>query len=242
MYLSKLVLNPRSRMVRRDLADCQSLHQTILSAFPAKSDGGGARQEFGLLHRLEPSRQGVAPVLLVQSLLAPDWKQLPVDYLAQLLRSTNPAVVPLSPFLGSLRQGERLRFRLRANPTRKVDTKSGPKGERRNGRRVKLKTEAEQVAWLQRKAAQGSFELLAVRTSADIPAVDVVDEGQATGWRRKADGHGVHLTFGTVLYDGYLRIIDPERFRQTVEAGLGSGKAYGFGLLSVGRLDCVRDS
>ena len=144
-------------------------------------------------------------------------------------------------FLDSLHPGERLRFRLRANPTKKVDTKSGPNGERRNGRRVKLKTEAEQVAWLRRKAAEASFEVLAVKASSDIAALDVIDEGQSTGWRQPGDGRGAHLIFGTVLYDGYLRVIDPEGFRQAVERGLGSGKAYGFGLLSVGRTDGVRE-
>jgi CRISPR system Cascade subunit CasE len=235
MYLSRLVLNPRSRLVRHDLADCQSLHRTVLSSFPIKSDGVGAREEFGVLHRLEPSRRGAAPVLLVQSAEAPDWSRLPPDYLAPSATSTNPAAVPLRSFLDSLQQGERLRFRLRANPTKKVDTKSGPNGERRNGRRVKLKTEAEQIAWLQRKASEGSFEVLAVKTSADSAALDVIDEGHAKGWRPGADGRLGHLTFGTVLYDGHLRIIDPEVFRRTLERGLGSGKAYGFGLLSVGR-------
>jgi len=185
MYLSRLVLNARSRVVRRDLADCQSLHRTVLAAFPSKSDDVGARKEFGVLHRLEPSRRGIAPVLLVQTVEAPNWSRLPPEYLAPSATSTNPAIVPLRSFLDSLHPGERLRFRLRANPTKKVDTKSGPNGERRNGRRVKLKTEAEQVAWLRRKAAEASFEVLAVKASSDIAALDVVDEGQSTGVSRE---------------------------------------------------------
>lgn len=235
MYLSRLLLNPRSRVVRRDLADCQSLDRSVLSAFPLKSDRAvGAREEFGVLHRLEPSRPGKLPVLLVQSAETPDWIQLPPDYLAPI-PDVNPATVSLRPFLDSLQPGERLRFRLRANPTKKVDTKSGPNGERRNGRRVKLKTEAEQVAWLQRKASEESFEVLAVHTSSDTLALNVIDQGQAKGWRPLSDQKAGHLAFGTVVFDGHLRIIDPDVFRRTMERGLGSGKAYGFGLLSVGR-------
>ncbi|MER3437012.1 MAG: type I-E CRISPR-associated protein Cas6/Cse3/CasE, partial [Chloroflexota bacterium] len=34
LYLSRLILNPRNREVRRDLADCQRLHQRIMTGFP----------------------------------------------------------------------------------------------------------------------------------------------------------------------------------------------------------------
>jgi CRISPR system Cascade subunit CasE len=235
MYLSRLVLNPRSRQVWHDLTDCQSLHRSVLAAFPLATGGNGTRDEFGVLYRLEPSRRGSAPVLLVQSRVAPEWGRLPSDYLAPSTSARNPSTTSLKPFLESIQAGEILRFRLRANPTRKVDTKSRTTGERRNGRRVKLKTEAEQVAWLRRKAAEGSFEVLTVRTAASAAAVDVIDERQLTGWRPAADGPARRLTFGAVLFEGHLRVADPEQFRRAIEHGLGSAKAYGFGLLSVGR-------
>jgi CRISPR system Cascade subunit CasE len=41
------------------------------------------------------------------------------------------------------------------------------------------------------------------------------------------------MTFGSVLFEGRLAITDTEQFRATLAAGIGSGKAYGFGLLSV---------
>ncbi len=188
MYLSRLVLNPRSCLVCHDLADCQSLHRTVLSAFPTKSNGIGAREE---VRGASPPgaltmgrRIGTAGAICGSA----DWNRLPQEYLAPSATATKPASVSQRPFLDSLQQGETLRFRLRANPTKKVDTKSGPNGERRNGRRVKLTTEAEQVAWLQRKASKGSFEVLAVKTSADTAALDVVDERQTKGWRSGTRG------------------------------------------------------
>lgn len=36
-----------------------------------------------------------------------------------------------------------------------------------------------------------------------------------------------------VTYDGTLRVIDQNRFRDLLENGIGHGKAYGCGLLSV---------
>lgn len=37
----------------------------------------------------------------------------------------------------------------------------------------------------------------------------------------------------SVLYEGVLKVTGPDLFRQTLIHGIGSGKAYGFGLLSV---------
>jgi CRISPR system Cascade subunit CasE len=39
--------------------------------------------------------------------------------------------------------------------------------------------------------------------------------------------------FGSVMFDGLLRVSDPDVFRLTLQKGVGSGKAYGFGLLSI---------
>jgi CRISPR system Cascade subunit CasE len=60
----------------------------------------------------------------------------------------------------------------------------------------------------------------------------VINEGQAVG--RKPPGPH-RMTFQSVRFEGLLTVIDPERFCQTLAAGIGSAKAFGFGLLSVAR-------
>lgn len=50
----------------------------------------------------------------------------------------NPACRCLDVPYQSLGTGAALVFRLRANPTRKIDTKTGPDGQRNNGQRVEL--------------------------------------------------------------------------------------------------------
>jgi CRISPR system Cascade subunit CasE len=37
----------------------------------------------------------------------------------------------------------------------------------------------------------------------------------------------------SVRYEGILEVTDPDRFRNTLLRGIGPGKAFGFGLLSV---------
>ncbi len=40
-------------------------------------------------------------------------------------------------------------------------------------------------------------------------------------------------TFQGVLFEGSLQVVDAEAFRKALAHGIGPGKAFGFGLLSV---------
>ncbi len=226
MILSKLVLNPRSRDVVRDLADCQEIHRTILSAFPQAS--GPARAQFGVLFRIDYPPDGTL-VLLVQSRQRPDWSKLPRFYLAQPFD-----IKDVSEVYASVKSGATLRFKLRANPTRRIDTKSDPDGRRRNGKRVELRTEAQQLEWLKRKGAAHGFEVLTVRASNDVPNVRVNDEGKSHGYRANGNTRDKNrLTFASAIFEGVLRVTDDSAFKAALEQGIGPAKAYGFGMLSV---------
>ncbi|MGE5508490.1 MAG: type I-E CRISPR-associated protein Cas6/Cse3/CasE [Chitinophagales bacterium] len=221
MYLSLLCLNPASAAVQRDLRDVAELHRTVLSAFPNLNAAEvGARNSLGVLHRLEFERSTGRILLYVQSLTVPDWSGLPDGYLLQEAEIPNPAVKSVAEAYDCLKSGQVLRFKLRANPTRKIDTKSGPDGTRRNGRRVPVSGTAAQVEWLARKAADHGFEILNVSVA-------------ASGSAELARSHRRGCTFQGVVFEGSLAVRDPERFRDVLAKGLGSGKAFGFGLLSV---------
>jgi len=235
MILSRLFLNPRSRDVRRDLADCQQMHRAVMSAFP-QVESDAARHELIVLFRVEENLGNSLPVLLVQSRLRPDWSHLPVGYIAANAETPNPDSKDLARGWEYLQPGTTLNFRLRANPTRKIETKTGEDGTRRNGRRVELRTEGEQIKWLTRRGEAGGFEVISVRAAATVPNLRVTEEAKRSGYRgepRISDGFRARLTFASVLFEGVLRITDLDKFRLTLEQGLGSAKAYGFGLLSI---------
>jgi hypothetical protein len=81
VYLSRLVLNLRSRKVWRAIDDCMEMHRVLMSAFPnGLSSGATARAEAGLLYRMESIADGII-VLLIQSSLPPDWVRLPTLWL-----------------------------------------------------------------------------------------------------------------------------------------------------------------
>ncbi len=238
LYLSRLLLNNRSSAVRRDLADCHQLHRTILAAFPEAPDGtAGARAHFGVLYRMEmPGRDGNLR-LLVQARSTPNWTKLPADYLDASAAEPS-ACKRVDEHFGRLQAGTELIFRLRANPTRRIDKRNEREGERWRGRRVELRREEDQMAWLQRKGAQGGFVPTSVRVNPAIADVRTLHGTNVTGRRplqspAQPSRANSQVTFGSVLFDGRLRIADAERFRHTLEHGIGSGKAYGFGLLSV---------
>jgi CRISPR system Cascade subunit CasE len=234
MYLSRLFLNPLSREVRRDLADAQELHRTVMSAFPeASSDGARAAQ--AVLHRLEADPRRGRLLLYVQSRPEPDWTRLPAGYLVDLGGELpNPASRRIDSILAELREGMTLVFRLRANPARKIDTKTGPDGKRRNGRRVELRGDAERIAWLQRQGERCGF---AIPTRDGVPGVRVVEEPRL----RAARGAKPAATVVPALFDGTLRITDAEKFRQAVVHGIGPAKAYGCGLLSLAQPEASRE-
>jgi len=240
MYLSRLRLNPRSRAVWRDLADCQAMHRTVMSGFRATQLPGDARAACGVLHRVEVNPRTGAVTLMVQSKEMPDWSWLDGYLLDTTGEEDNPACKQVDHLYESISHGTVLAFRLRANPTRKIDTKSGPDSVRRNGRRVELSGQKEQIDWLRRKGEQGGFRLLTVRAApaapdmATVPNVLAMPAQKAVGDRGGKGGS--RMTFGAVLFDGELEVENAEAFRRTLETGIGPGKAYGFGLLSVAPL------
>lgn len=248
MYLSRLKLDRKSRNVRRDIGDCQHLHRTVLSAFPDLGGNADVRQQFGVLHRIDVSRDGI-PVLLVQSMEKPDWSKVPAEYLLE-----DPACKSIDEQYGNIATGDIFAFRLRANPTKKTGTTKksdiAAGKQKYNGTRVPLHGEDAQVKWLMRKSLGGGFELLQVKITSRLadpeayqqhgPLSDatVNDEGL---WRSKSlKGHQKDdagkindLSLASVLFEGRLRVTDKDRFLETIKKGIGPGKAYGFGLLSI---------
>jgi len=215
MYLSRLILNPRTRRVQRELANPYELHRTVMRGFPESLPSGER-----VLFRIDTDARTGTPTLLVQSHHAPDWCGLAgrTGYLLEPPAlppavGENPAV---KAFELTLARGQLLAFRLRANPTVK-----------RQGKRHGLLKEEEQRAWLQRKARQGGFRIIAVtvvqesNTHASITSREPEQAGQH------------HGTFLAVRFEGTLQVTDPEALWRTVQQGIGSAKGFGFGLLSL---------
>jgi CRISPR system Cascade subunit CasE len=236
LYLSRLILDTQSHMARRDLADCHQLHRRLLSAFPEAPDTASAREHFGLLYRAESFAPNPRLVrVLVQSAAVPDWSRLPKGYLATPLDERgNPAVRQIDAEYEQIRAGIRLVFRLRANPTMRVGANNTEQDARWRGKRIELRREEDQLAWLARKGERGGFRLAGVDVQPELPDTRVASQEKARGRRPARDGGSpMTLSFGAALFEGRLEVTDPAAFVATLRAGIGSGKAFGFGLLSI---------
>lgn len=230
MFLSCLLVNvgadpDRPRPGRLWLNNIYRVHQRLSMAFPSDARRSedpdfldpfdpadfGQRDvargsDAGFLFRVDTPAGG-NPVILVQSVVEPDW-----DYAfanAMHLLAAPPQVKAFEPVFAP---GQSLQFRLRANPTVK-----------RDGKRLGLFDEASQEQWLARKAETGGFRVLSCR---------IMREGMRNAYKGRGE-QAAKVTHFAVRFDGILEVTEADRFLESVKAGIGSAKAFGFGLLSL---------
>ena len=191
------------------IRDTYDWHQRIWQAFAGRH---GASREF--LSRVDQIEDAYR--LLVVSPTPPnkpDW--CPTDCFQTKL-------IPDAFF-----EHSRYRFSLLANPTKKIIDPTKPKVIRPDGRidrnknakRVPLTRREDLLAWLKRKAGDGGFTV-------DTEAVRTIPRGREYFFKSGAPG-----THTAVEFQGVLEVSDRVKFRDTFSHGIGSAKAFGFGLL-----------
>ncbi|MFI9787495.1 type I-E CRISPR-associated protein Cas6/Cse3/CasE [Kitasatospora sp. NPDC051984] len=209
LWLTRIIPDQRHRDVHRDSADAVNLHHRIMSLFPDDIPSTEPRRHLGILFRTETSRDGDR--ILLQSNREPDLTQLPAGY--------GPAAAkPLTPLLDALRKGLPVRYRIVANAVRKPGATtralySLPEVVPLNG------PHAEEW-WTRQAEAAG----LALTTLHSTPL------DTAVGNRRQNNQRVQHAR---TLFEGTARIADPDLLRTRIHEGIGRGKAYGCGMLSV---------
>lgn len=206
MYLSLLKLNPRSRKAMTEMSRPYELHRSLMRAFPGKEGGGPGR----VLFRLDINHRKGDISVLVQSDNKPDW--IALDGQDSFLLEP-PQWKIYDPIVAA---GQALYFRLRVNPTIK-----------RNGKRLGILREDDQIKWLHRRAKGSGFEIVSLTTVPEGMAHDKMTDG----------GNSKHnLSLFSVRFEGILKVTDSHIFRLTLERGIGSAKGLGFGLLSIAPL------
>ena len=159
-----------------------------------------------ILWRAEPAAAWSDPIVLVQSQEIGNWSVL--EDLPNYLKS-GVETRELSPEQW-LHTGERFRFRLFANPT-----------VTRDGKRQGLTSEDAQLAWLARQGVRCGFSVEAALVT-----------GTELLGSRKPD-HRISLL--KACFEGRLQVSDAALLAQALSTGIGPGKAFGCGLLSLGR-------
>ncbi|MDP2877588.1 MAG: type I-E CRISPR-associated protein Cas6/Cse3/CasE [Holophaga sp.] len=131
------------------------------------------------------------------------------------------------PIAPSFLSHRRYAFDVRVNPTkalvqRKADgsPRLRPNGKRASGKRIPLVDQQELRAWIDRKGTQEGFCISDIKPLEIGPMAEV-------HFRKKGTA-GYH---GGVRFRGVLEVTDSVKFAETYRKGIGSAKAFGFGLL-----------
>lgn len=206
--LTRVQLPIRLASVRRRLSSPQVMHAIVQAA--GAGDGGrtlwrvdGTEPEF-TLYVVSPG--DVDAELLCSELGLPSESVQSRDY---------------APVLGALEVGQEWRFRLRANPVKALA---------RDGRRSAihaLRTQPEQLEWLQRKAKAAGFSIPLNRLG--LPEV-VTAARDAMLFKGSTQSR---VSIETVVFDGILKVTDERALRSAMLEGIGRAKAYGCGLLTL---------
>lgn len=197
MHLTRLTLDRRNASARRDLADAYEMHRSLVRAFVNDPDDKPPR----FLWRLEHDSGRRDPIVVVQSLVQPDWSGFGCPgYLKAQVESKHVDVDRI------LTSGGKYRFRLFANPT-----------VTQAGKRVGLASEELQCQWLKRQAARAGFDV----ETALVMATEMLDVKQGDIRLRQA------------WFEGVLTATEPALLKNAIEQGIGPGKAFGLGLLSI---------
>lgn len=202
-YLTQITFEP-ALVARLGIRDGYDWHQLVWTFFPGRE---ASKRDF--ITRLD--NKGSCIRLLIISAVEP---KCPDGFPAECWQG--PRAIPETFFSRAT-----YRFQLCANPTKKIKAFLPDGSQRPNGRREPLRKREDLVAWIRRKGEQNGF---------------VVDETMLQAYPRgreyfEKNGHiGLH---SAVEFRGVLKVTEPERFRQAVTSGIGSAKAFGFGLLVI---------
>ena len=200
----------------RAFADSYAWHQRVWDAFPGRTESA---RDF--LTRLDDRADGFRLLILsAHAPVRPAWCPEP---------NWQSKLVPDS-FLNHPRYG----FSLIANPARKV--RSNAKGEllnnsrrvailHREDREVEGKVQPGLLSWLIRQGGQHGFRLPQPEQVFTIP--------QPRRYFMKKNQPGLHAA---TEFQGVLEVTDPAAFRHAFTAGIGSARAFGFGMLCLAPL------
>jgi len=121
-------------------------------------------------------------------------------------------------FLSYIKNGQELRFRFRGNPVHSVVSDYG-----KRGKVMPHVSEHHKKEWLIKKSDANGFAV-------DYDSFIIVETGQQRFYR-SGEKNAVKLVFAT--YEGILSVTDRELFINALCKGIGRGKAYGCGLITV---------
>jgi len=206
LFLTKIEIDYETSH-KNGLRDTHDWHRWAWECFPDRPE---AKRDF--LTRLDDTGRGFR--FLIQS-AAPSTKpmQSPTD-------SFETKEIPES-FL----QHPIYRFSLLANPTVKRVVRDEAGNRKKNGQREPISKREDLLEWISKKAAKHGFTV-------DLETLQTIPRPRQFFTKRSSkDAIRHHGTHTATEFTGTLRVTDPAAFFLAATRGIGSAKAFGFGML-----------
>lgn len=196
----------RHGQARHEIGNVVAVHRRVMQLFP---DGLGdtPRAKAGVLFRIDEDRHGA--YILAQSAIPPQPDRLPARY-----GKTSTTI--LTPLLDALRPDLPVRYRITACAIKRISRT--PKEGRQPGQVIPLTGDDAENWWQQRAHTAG----LAIHST----STHLLDAARG---KRDTDP----ITISRHLFEGTATITDPDALREAITGGIGRGKPYGCGLLSL---------
>jgi CRISPR system Cascade subunit CasE len=204
--IARIRLNPHSRTVQRDLRDATHMHRTVMRLV-ADNLGPSPRRTASLLYRVDET--DTASTLLVQATHL-DPSRLPAEY-------GHAEIKDLAPMFTALRKDLAVRYRIVLNPTKRERLPLEHKNQR--GRVVPLSGPEADQWWMRRAISAG------LQPHVLIPA--------PLAAARPRGPEAPRMRHNLIRYDGTATVTDPHTLTQALLTGIGRGKPYGAGLLTL---------
>lgn len=186
------------------------MHHTI-TTFACRPDfGPSTRAAAGLLYRVEHTPTGIQ--VLVQSITQPAPDRLPAGY--DIARTAD-----LGPLLHHLHNGLNVRYRITANPIKNAFQRG------RRGTHKPLHGD-DANTWWHTKATQAGLTNITIHNTTSA---------KQTGKRNKSAAD-TRVSLHTTTFEGTATISDNDTLQLAILHGIGRGRAYGCGLLSLAPL------
>lgn len=189
-------------------ASCRNPYEIHRVLWKVFPEDAQAERDF-LFHMEKSDRTGA--VILMQSARKPE------------ISCNGAKMLACKGYQLALKKDQQLRFLLVANPVKTINDENGrttDTGELKKCR-VPLIRDEEQRDWLSRKLKPGAE-----------PGDIFIDPRHPLYFRKS----GMAGKIKPVVFQGILKVVEPEAFVQSIQNGIGPAKAFGCGLMLVRRV------
>lgn len=189
-------------------ASCRNPYEIHRVLWKLFPEDAQAERDF-LFHMEKSDRSGA--VILMQSERKPE------------ISCNEAKILGCKEYQLALKKDQQLRFLLVANPVKTINDEKGrttDKGDLKKCR-VPLIRDEDQRDWLSRKLKPGAE-----------PGELFIDPRHPLYFRKS----GMAGKIKPVVFQGILKVVEPEAFVQSIQNGIGPAKAFGCGLMLVRRI------